>query len=304
MALHLRGTGSIQEWQEDSTYNSTTGGGLELSQQQQQQQQQRQQQQVERRQDSVEILGDDNCRLATKLETTYGGQQGTRGSMFSILAKNETLEILTFEFDYSESADAAADLQVQVYYRKGGFLDVVSEASEWTQIADTAAIPAPDTIGAIIPTSNVKPVTVDAGELYSFYLVFKTDQTALRVGPSQLEPGAPWKEDDLLEVQVGVSLESRPFFPGDQAATPSTFRGIVHYKTEKKCVDARTTTDVILDFAVATDPAEDVIDQLNQAIEGAVTALLILDPNFIRYKKFHYLEVVHTKSGFQGRSGK
>jgi hypothetical protein len=283
MALHLRGTGSIQ-WQ-DSIYDSTEE--FELYQEQQ----------VERRQDAVEKLGDDNCRLTTKLETTYRGSQGAHGSMFSILA-NETLEILTFEFDYSASAE---DFQVQVYYRKGGFLNVVNRTSEWTQIADAAAEPAPDNIGAIIPTNNVKPVTVDAGELYSFYLAFKTDQT-LRVSPSQFQPGAPWQKNDLLQVLVGVGLESGPF--PDQAGPPSTFRGIVHYNTVKKCVDARTTTDVTLDFAVAADPSEKVIDQLNQAIEKAVTALLVLNPNLIRYKKFHDLEVLGAKSGFQGRSGK
>lgn len=245
----------------------------------------------------MEQLGDDDCRLTTKLETTYGGSQGAGGSMFSILA-NETLDILTFEFDYYASSE---DLQVQVYYRKGGFLDVVNMAGEWTQIADTAAVPAPNKIGAIIPTNDVEPVTVNAGELYSFYLVFKTDQT-LRVGPSQLQPGALWQKDDLIEVQVGVGFEVGPF--PDQGGTPSTFRGIVHYKTVKNCIDARTTTDVTLDFAVNAEPTEAVIDQLNQAIEVSVAAVLVLNPNFVRYKKFHYLELVNTISGFQGRSSK
>ena len=249
----------------------------------------------------MEQLGDEDCRLTTKLETTYRGSQGAHGSMFSILATNETVEILTFEFDYAESAD---DFQVQVYYRRGGFLNVTNQTSEWTQMADTTALPAPDNIGAIIPANNVQPVTVEAGELYSFYLAFKTDQT-LRVGPSPLQQpvGAPWKNDDRLQVQVGIALESGPF-PNEAGAPTATFRGIVHYKTVKKCVDARTTTDVTLDFAVAADPTEQVIDDMNQAIEGAVTALLILNPNLIRYKKFHDLEVVGATSGFQGRSGK
>jgi hypothetical protein len=282
MALHLRGTGSIQ-WQE-TTYNST---GMDLYQEQQ----------GERREDAVEKLQDDFCRLTTKLQTTYRGSQGAFGSMFSILA-NETLEILTFEFDYSRGA---SDFDVQVYYRKGGFLEVANNADEWTQIADTAALTAPDDIGAIIPTNDVDPVTVDAGELYSFYLAFKTDKT-LSLGPSRLQPGAPWQKDDLLQVQVGVGLESGPF-PGE-AGVPSTFRGTVHYKTVTKCVDARTTTSVTLDFAVAADPTEEAIEQLNEAIGSAVTALLVLDPNYIRYKKFHDLEVVKVISGFQGRTGK
>jgi hypothetical protein len=101
---------------------------------------------------------------------------------------------------------------------------------------------------------------------------------------------------------VGVNLDDGPF--PDTFAAASEFPGRIHYRTLLPCEQIRTTTEMELQWAVNSEPEEDVIAALSEAVEGAISALMISDPNLIRLDKFHMLELMETKSGFQGRSGK
>jgi hypothetical protein len=245
-----------------------------------------------RREDEVERVGKSDCQLTTSIKTDYNGRLGATGTMFTI-QPTEALEMLTLEFDAFE---LAKDLRVQVYYRKGEYHDVVNDPQKWTKLADSVAQLAPDFRGAIIPTNDFRSVSLDPGETYAIYLHFQIG-TAMRIRSSDKLIGEMYESNEMLQMFVGVSLNDGPFPDTiDQAAD---FSGIIHYRIRGPCEAIRTTTDVELEFAVNEDPEADIMAALSDAVEGAITALMMLNPNLIRYKRFHLLELVEVESNFQ-----
>jgi hypothetical protein len=253
--------------------------------------------QFQRRADEVEIYGDLDCPLTASLETKYNGWETAAGTMFTVRPM-AALDVLSFEFDAFELAQ---DLSVQVYYRKGGFSGVNNYPFQWEKLADAEAQFAPDGKGAIIPASDFTAVSLEAGETYAFYLHFPQNNV-FRTKPSERQIEEDYLSDNVLGIQVGVNLDDGPF--PDTFAAASEFPGRIHYRTLLPCEQIRTTTEMELQWAVNSEPEEDVIAALSEAVEGAISALMISDPNLIRLDKFHMLELMETKSGFQGRSGK
>jgi hypothetical protein len=279
MSLQLDGNGYVQ-WEKEADED----GPLLLEEQ------------YHRREDEVERLGNLDCRLLTSLKTSYIGMETGRGIMFTIKA-SVSIELSTMEFE----AVQAADLSVQVYYLLGEFSGVTNDPDKWTQLADTVAQTAPDGRGAIIPTSDFVPTQLMPGAIYSLYLYFPTINVLKMKGSSELI-GSVADSDDVLEIHSGVTLEDGPF--PDRFSGASEFSGMIHYRTVKSCEDVRITTEVELQFAVNDDPEPEIIQELSDVVEGAMSALLVLSPSLIRFQKFHMLEIVGVKSGFQGRSGK
>ena len=100
---------------------------------------------------------------------------------------------------------------------------------------------------------------------------------------------------------MGVNLEDGPF--PDKFVAALEFPGRIHYRTALPCEQIRTTTQVEFKWAVNSEADGDVIAALSDAVEGAISALMISNPNLIRFEKFHILELMEVDSGFQGRSG-
>jgi hypothetical protein len=260
--------------------------------------------QGQRQVDEVERVGPVDCRLITKLETPYPGSQAVTGTMFSIRA-NQTLDILGFEFDYLDTADGG-ELEVEVYYREGGYENVLGMPGNWTQIASSVALPAPEGYnrGAIIPTNDITSVTTIAGQLYSFYITLKSSH--LRVSssiPREQASGDIWESNSWLEIQVGVGLEGYPISDAKLSLSNVNFHGVIHYAAVQPCEEIRSYTNVILDFAINSEPTGDAIFEHNEAVWYAVAGLSYLNPDLIRYVKFHGLELINVKTGFKGRSG-
>jgi hypothetical protein len=253
--------------------------------------------QFQRREDEVEKYGDLDCLLTASLEAKYNGWETAAGTMFTV-RPTAPLDVLSFEFDAFELAQ---DLSVQVYYRKGEFSGVTNDPAQWEKLADVEAQFAPDGKGAIIPANDFTAVSLEAGETYAFYVHFPQNNV-FRTKPSERLIGEDYLSNNVLGIQVGVNLEDG-LFP-DKFGAASEFPGRIHYRTALPCEQILTTTQVELQWAVNSEPEGDVITALSYAVEGAISALMILNPNFIRFDKFHMLELVEVKSGFQGRSGK
>jgi hypothetical protein len=252
--------------------------------------------QFQRREDEVNKYGDLDCLLTASLEAKYNGRETAAGTMFTV-RPIAPLDVLSFEFDAFELAQ---DLSVQVYYRKGEFSVATNDPTQWEKLADVEAQFAPDGKGAIIPASDFTAVSLEAGETYAFCLHF-AQSGVFRTKPSKGLIGEDYLSDNVLGIQVGVNLEDGPF--PDKSGAASEFPGIIHYRTLLPCEQTRTTTQVELQWAVNSEPEGDVIAALSDAVEGAISALMILNPNLIRFGKFHMLELVEVRSGFQGRSG-
>jgi hypothetical protein len=55
---------------------------------------------------------------------------------------------------------------------------------------------------------------------------------------------------------------------------------------------------------VDSNPEAAVIDELNGAVEGATRAALVLNPELVRFERFHDMALDDITSGFEGRDGK
>ncbi len=254
---------------------------------------------IRRRADEVQKVSATECLYTTSLETSHEGSIFATGTMFT-LVPNSPIDILTLEFDAQIDTLMAA----KVYYKEGDFSGSTSDQSQWTMLADTAAQVAPGDTGAIIPTGDFTPATLTAGTKYSFYLHLESGNTILKVqsgGDTLIGDDAFTDPLGIMTLQTGVSLNEGPF--------PTTFgeavqfSGRLHYRTSQDCNSVRTSTIVELEFAVNENPEEAVMSALSDSVKKSIDAIIILDPDLIKYEKFHSLEIANVEAAFMGRSG-
>jgi hypothetical protein len=253
-----------------------------------------------RRDDEVELIGNSDCKLTTSIKTNFNGRLSGKGLMFSVRAL-QSMALLTVEFDAFPIAET---LPVQVYFLSGDFSGAAGDESRWTKVADTKAVHSPDKNGAIIPANDFTPIDMEAGGLYSLYLSFPEDQIFKFNAAQGLIGESDWaNSDNSIEINNGASFDDGPF-PQGQFSEVAEFSGVLHYKTVQVCSDIVATTDVKMEFAINDGPESDLIQAISDAVEGAMSALLILNAELVHLKKFFFLEVVSVQSGFMGRSGK
>jgi hypothetical protein len=253
-----------------------------------------------RRADQVEKISKTECLFTTSLATQNGGSTFAVGNMFTVVP-SVVMEVLTLEFD--AQVQAGSNLAAKVYFKEGDFSGATSDPSRWTLLADTTAQLSPDGKGAILPARDFTPATLSAGKQYSFYLHIQGGSDIMKVRSSDSLIGEAFFKDDLglLALQVGVSLSDGPF-PNSFNA-PAEFSGRIHYKSTQDCDSVRTNSVVELEFAVNENPDEAVMEELSEAVQKAIDAVIILDPDLIKFDKFHSLEIAKVDSKFMGRSG-
>lgn len=252
-----------------------------------------------RRLDEVDRISDNKCSLATALETDNHGEATAAGIMFTVLPV-KAIDLLTLEFHAFDETSASTNPGVQVYYRKGSFSGVTNDPSQWTMLANTTARFSPDGTRAILPVNEFEPVPMEAGELYALYVAFE-QESSVQVKLAEHLIGEVATSDEALQFLTGVSLDGQDLFPSS-FSDAIDFMGAFHYRLIQDCEAARTTTDVVLEFAVNVDPEESVIGGLTEAVREAISALLLSNTDLARYAVNDLLELKDVNSGFQGRS--
>jgi hypothetical protein len=97
--------------------------------------------------------------------TTFAGGNGQAGNMIEILALKD---IVVNAFDihtYSTSR-----VHAYVYSMKGSYVGFETNPSTWTNIVDTWVVGRGSPKPTPIPMDRVKPVSIRAGETFSFYI--------------------------------------------------------------------------------------------------------------------------------------
>lgn len=257
---------------------------------------------MSRQLEQVQIVGLTDCALTTSVESVYTGPSPSfsTGTMFTIVP-NTTLEILTFEI---ETNAEDTPIEAEIYYRQGEFSGATNDPSKWTALANAPLRGSTESNTAIVSANDFTSIVVQKDQVYSFYLHVKGKNNALKLKPSNLLIGEDAFKDDRghLGVQVGVSLNDGPFPSAfDQ---PADFVGRIHYKTLQECDAVRSTSAVVVEFAIDGEPEPETMNELSEYVHNAITALLILDTDLIKFSKYSGLEVVQVVSNFMGRSGK
>jgi hypothetical protein len=114
------------------------------------------------------------CQGLGSFNTTYGNADVTPyyGVFFSLRAKDDPIDILTFELDVVASAEWV-EFEADVYTVLGDYEVAATDPSLWTKVSTAMLVQNPSGSGAIIPMNNFFPVQMDAKELRSFFISMK-----------------------------------------------------------------------------------------------------------------------------------
>lgn len=259
--------------------------------------------QSRRRADEVERIGSGDCKVTTSFATEYSLGQGdgsaSRGIMTTFQASRE-IEILTLEF--STISDAVDGSKVQVYFREGHWAGNANDRNQWTKLAEAFARLSPDGKGAIIPTSDFTSVTIKQNVEYALYLHFDRSDVLRVKDPSGGLIGDAFGSDGVLTSFMGVPLAGDPFAEtrfDDIAA----FEGVFHYLDVAPCTETLTTSDVVLEFAMDSDPDDERMDELSQLVAVVMDALMKSDRTLLDFQDDHLLSIGAIETNFWGRNG-
>ncbi|KAI2508884.1 Metallo-peptidase family M12B Reprolysin-like [Fragilaria crotonensis] len=102
---------------------------------------------------------------ADAVATTFAGGNGQAGNMIEVLA-SKNIVVKSFDIHTYNTGSVHA----YVYYKKGSYVGFETIPSAWTKIADTWVVGKGSPNPTPIPAKDVVPVSIRAGETYSFYI--------------------------------------------------------------------------------------------------------------------------------------
>jgi hypothetical protein len=108
-----------------------------------------------------------------QLNTTFAGGNGQAGNMIEVMASKN---IVVNSFDIHTYSTGS--VHAYVYVKKGSYVGFERDPSAWTKIADTVVVGKGSPNPTPIPQKDVDPVTINAGETFSFYITL--DESSMR----------------------------------------------------------------------------------------------------------------------------
>lgn len=223
----------------------------------------------------------DTCELTSQLTTAINmvPDSTSTGAIFTVQASDNTVEIVTLEFDV-DPIDTS-DVQVQVFTRIGDFVGFENKANEWTQLANVTITPSLYGLGTLIPISSFQSVTIQPQELRAFYIAIPTPVIQFTKAPSGMSLGQIYQSDSFLSIAVGAEL---PRHFGADLIEDRIFNGKMHYTVKLTCENAEVPTTVVYAFLLE-QPAVDssLLAQLQTGMETALQSIFQSNPSLQQY---------------------
>mmetsp|Transcript_2718 Transcript_2718/g.7541 ORF Transcript_2718/g.7541 Transcript_2718/m.7541 type:complete len:1349 (+) Transcript_2718:283-4329(+) len=269
--------------------------------------------------DEVQRIGRDDCRFTTFLDTratnssvnTVPKTDFFDASVFvaqSSPASLSTLDVLSLELELAAGAASndQGNPKVSIYAMEGDFRLASASAEGWETLAvDASTHFDPISQCWIVPVQSMETkLTIRPNRVYSIYVAVSRAvdnrlQMALHSFPS---PGDVWHADDHLQIYDGYGINNDDDEPAATATAfphqgttavsqPASIRGKFHYRLQSTPCDAvRISTSVRWEFAFSKEDADAVPELLQLAVQNAISAVTVLNPDLIRYAKNHGLE--------------
>lgn len=237
------------------------------------------------------------CLRQMSLNTTYNDVKEVppyTGIMFEVFTKATPLQLLSMDLDVR--FEPGMDLSVEVYTKLGGFNSGIGDESQWTKIADTVAVPAPEGVGAILPVSDFMPVSMEPREKRSFYVTMKGPYLDHNVY-ALAKTGELQLSDSALDMFVGVGYHEYKFPADYDRVLDPQFAGVLHLASRVDCsLDGRATTvsyQFLFEDIIDVSLIADVSGTVDEAIESLIANRSVLQ-NFQREYKLAKSGVVKT----------
>ncbi|MBK8464819.1 MAG: hypothetical protein IPL32_03230 [Chloracidobacterium sp.] len=164
---------------------------------------------------------DPTC-LPGSATTTFAGGASNNGNMFDVTAMNPVI-IDSFSENLLNNEPLA------IYYKVGTHVGFENNAGAWTLLGTYNGIV---TNGAGTPTQIPIPVgiTMNAGQIYSFYITYTTGQGSLAYTPGT-GVGNVYVSDGNIQIKEGAGIS----YPFSNNFSPRVFNGIVNYSSGMGC---------------------------------------------------------------------
>ena len=220
----------------------------------------------------------ETCYALSNFDTPYSNDNRVvsySGLMFDLFTKGEALEILTLEIDVR--LRDVTDFSVEVYTTGGGYLTKINDRSQWTLVANTEAIAAPDGSGIIIPQRAFTNVNVNARERLSVYIQMKGPWIENRA-QALVKTGEMAVEGQDFYSYAGVGTSS-PFPNSPETTTDPQFSGKVYYQKPKACQDSTRST-VNLEFVAGAGFDHSSLGPISRGVETMANDFLLKEEWF------------------------
>lgn len=180
--------------------------------------------------DAVDDTADNNVpssqarSLATRFqrfETTYQSTSATSGFMFNIKANNRLI-LRELELNLATTSN---DIQIHVHVKKGNYKGYESNRNVWTKWVDVTIQGQGSNKPTIIPSNQFPRLTIEAGEMRSFYISCPNQGACLRYSK---EGYKKYTNSEMTYFGDG-SAEQKGW--NGRWLTPRTFNGGFRYET-------------------------------------------------------------------------
>ena len=163
-----------------------------------------------------------------------------------------------------------------MYTLSGDYYGLNGNASAWTQIANSTAIPLMNSAATIIPVQDFTTVSMGADDLRSFYITMKgpfLDSLATAMETR----GSVDRDFDAFRLDVGGGLSEYKFPAAFDETVHPKFAGAIHYQESTTCGPPTETLTTTVEFDFLLDVYEfdetifkDVATVVNDILESAL----------------------------------
>lgn len=213
------------------------------------------------------------------LQTTFNTDKAVPafyGIMFSLKVNDADLVLQTLEVEVR--SDLVQKHQsnnfMEVYYRHGGFDIEFHNASAWTLLAATVAVPYAADNSVLIPVDQFNQTTLLAKDFYSFYVTMKCPCIDNTVYALDKTNEAAVDGPDFT-VDVGSGLDSYKFPDSLSTLVDPKFAGVFHYR-KATCDSSNPATappeytDAIYEFLLSEATSLDI----NAIVDSALVSYM------------------------------
>ncbi len=167
------------------------------------------------------------CTTESSLETRFDGTTSAYGSMFTVVAKNESLTVTSIEL----LIRSTSMVDVIVYSKPGAYKGFESTPSAWKQVAKTKVQASGSKLGTVVPTQSFESVTIYPGRTHAFYATISTPD--LLYSPTVAAVNTEVATNDYLSINAGAGLIDKSF--GSKIYEPRVFNGALIFIHSTDC---------------------------------------------------------------------
>ncbi len=235
------------------------------------------------------------CTTESSLETRLDGTTSAYGTMFTVVAKNESLTVTSIEL----LIRSTSMVEVSVYSKPGDYKGFESTPRAWKQVAKTKVQASGSALGTVVPTQSFEPVTIYPGRTHAFYATISTPDLLYSTPAAAVNTEVA--TNDYLSINAGAGLIDKSF--GSNLYEPRVFNGALIFVHSTDCFSQSV---ISFGFNVQYNPIltqAKVFDLISSTVGTTVQSLVNTETDLELYKSQNELTYNSTNTFAVTRPG-